>query len=139
MAAVTATMQSRGSASFEDVMTTYVGSSTGIEAQQKLMAVSAIATERTAAQANSIFGKPEVSTIQRMITNKARNVGIGSAITSMIGDSLKPAFANPLQFAPGVGPAFGAVAGAKSLVNPYLKNQTVQVDPATGRPFPTTN
>lgn len=124
--AVVETQKARGSASFSDVMTTYIGSSTGMEAQKKLSALSAIVSERAAAQASSVFGQPEPSLIQKMITDKAKSVGIGSAITAMLGGLSKDA------------PSFATMLAGPFLpraINSLLDSTGVKVDPVTGKPL----
>ncbi|WCD44277.1 hypothetical protein Tiera_021 [Polaromonas phage Tiera] len=129
--AVIKTQQAQGKTDFQSVMAEYVGSSTGVEALQKLQAVSAIASEATARQANSVFGKPEVAVLQRMISEKAKNIGIGQTIQN----ALSGIFSNVTQtgvisaVSPGMGLAVRAVS------NPFWDSFKVKTDPVTGSPL----
>lgn len=123
--------KTRGVTDFQTVMDVYLGSSTGEEAQKKLFAIKTVAEEALARQTGSIFGAPNDALVYSLITQKAKNVGLGKSLVELASKIATTAF-NAL---PLIGPGVQAAQALAPTVSAATGQFNVQVDPVTGQPL----
>lgn len=96
LVAVNETISKRGKADFATIVDSYIGTSTGMEAATKGALITSIAREAFGKQTTSVFGRPDESAAMKIVSDRLKSVGIGTAIGSLLSDAGKFAVSDPI-------------------------------------------